>query len=47
MAQWYGVGLENLFPKGFPGSIPGRGVYFMPKLLVFILIKNSKTLKLR
>ena len=27
MAQWYCVGLENRFPYGFPGSIPGSDVY--------------------
>ena len=26
MAQWYGAGLEILFPSGSPGSIPGLGV---------------------
>ncbi len=27
MAQWYCAGLENRFPRGFPGSIPGLGVF--------------------
>lgn len=26
MAQWYCAGLENQFPSGYPGSIPGVGV---------------------
>ena len=26
MAQWNCAGLENPFPQGFPGSIPGSGV---------------------
>lgn len=26
MRQWYSDGLENRFPSGFPGSIPGLGV---------------------
>ena len=25
----YRVSLENSFPKGFPGSNPGPGVFFM------------------
>src|SRR3989344_8958071 len=27
MRQWYSDGLENRFPSGYPGSIPGLGVY--------------------
>lgn len=27
MAQWYCARLESAFPSGFPGSIPGVGVY--------------------
>lgn len=27
MAQWYCAGLENQFPSGYPGSIPGVGVF--------------------
>lgn len=26
MPQWYWDGLENRFPSGYPGSIPGVGV---------------------
>lgn len=26
MAQWHCAGLENQFPYGSPGSIPGQGV---------------------
>ncbi len=29
MAQWYCAGLENRFPHGYPGSIPGLGVLFI------------------
>lgn len=25
--QWYSDGLENRFPSGYPGSIPGSGVH--------------------
>ncbi len=35
MAQWYGAGLENLFPQGYPSSILGRGV---PKMRLSIVV---------
>ena len=27
MAQWHCASLENSFPQGYPGSIPGPGVF--------------------
>ena len=29
MGQWYSAALERLFPHGYPGSNPGRGVFLV------------------
>lgn len=29
MGQWYSARLESALPSGFPGSIPGVGVFIL------------------
>ena len=47
VAQWYCVSLENLFPQGSPGSIPGPGGSKKCNVLYFVagLIASDTTRK--